>query len=58
MKNIDGVKAGEVTEVARDLFDPDRLAVAIVGPIKESIFDAVRWDNLKPRKTRKTKKAA
>lgn len=58
MRNIDGVKAGEVAEVARDVFDPDRLAVAIVGPVNENIFNAVRWDNLKPRRARKTRKAA
>jgi len=58
MKNIDGVKASEVTDVAREVFDVDRLAVAIVGPVNKNIYDAVRWDNLKPRKARKTKKAA
>ncbi len=58
MKNIEGVQSRQVTEVAQDAFDRDRLAVAIVGPVNENIFDAVRWDNLKSRKPRKPAKAA
>ena len=60
MASIDGVRAHEVTDVAAAAFDSERVAVSIVGPVDQSIFNKVRWDNLNARrpKPRKTKKAA
>jgi predicted Zn-dependent peptidase len=56
MKSIDGVQAREVTDVAQEVFDRDRLAVAIVGPVNERIYDEVRWDNLRVRRSAPRKK--
>ncbi|GAB4322190.1 MAG: pitrilysin family protein [Candidatus Zixiibacteriota bacterium] len=57
MKSIDRVTSSNIMEIARDAFSPEQLAVSIVGPITEDIFDHIRWEKLQPRRPRAQKGA-
>jgi predicted Zn-dependent peptidase len=57
MKAIDKVSVSDLQGVAQEVFTPDNLAVSIVGPIAPDIFDRVRWDKIRPRRTRRRKAA-
>lgn len=44
LANIDKVKATQVSDVANELFDKDRLCLAILGPTDKTIIRKIDWD--------------
>ncbi|MBD3297835.1 MAG: insulinase family protein [candidate division Zixibacteria bacterium] len=58
MKAVDRVTGKDIVDIARQVFSPDQLALSIVGPITDEIFDHIDWSKIRPKGSRSRSRSA
>jgi predicted Zn-dependent peptidase len=58
MESIDAVRPRDIAQIAGDVFSPEQVAVSIVGPVDDSVFRMVRWENLNVKRSKSRRKKA
>ncbi|HUU47022.1 MAG TPA: pitrilysin family protein, partial [Acidobacteriota bacterium] len=55
LRSINRIKAADITAFANEAFRPDRLAMAVLGPVQSEILTKVALEKLRPAKRRRKK---